>query len=93
MSRLHTLWAATWLIAAGPLLSAPAEAQTFGVAVSPAEVTITVPGDSRQTQRFWVKNTGTAGTRNYAIMGPACNLPVHDCVWSTYGLDTGVECQ
>jgi RHS repeat-associated protein len=70
-------------------LSGPANAyaQTFGVAVTPAETTIVVPGDSRQTQRFWVKNTGTAGTRNYAIMGPACNWPVRDCVWSTFSLD------
>ena len=74
------------LIAVAASHPAGLRAQTFGVAVSPAEITVTVPGDSRQTQRFWVKNTGTAGMRNYVIMGPACNWPVRDCVWSTFGL-------
>lgn len=80
-------WAIPWLLAVFAFIPVTVRAQSFGVAVTPAETTITVPGNSRQTQRFWVHNTGTAGQRNYAIMAPACNWPVHDCVWSTYSLD------
>jgi RHS repeat-associated protein len=76
-----------WLLLVVGLVPTASRAQTFGVAVSPAEITITVPGGSRQTQRFWVKNTGTAGQRHYVVMGPSCNYPVVDCVWSRYSLD------